>query len=166
MNFDETPTIGSGSSGDGGKELFLKLKDGESVRGLFQGEPRVFTAIWDGQTYVETPKADGGKFRFSVNILVEENGKWTAKIFEQGAVVYSSLKDLNEEYPLEDTLVKITRNGEKTETTYSILPVPPKAQPDEKTLKKIKEIPLHSLEKKKPLTNHAAKFNEAETLPF
>lgn len=120
-------------SGEDGKS-FLKLKDKESVKGVFRGDPYEFKKHWkDNRPLMCTgpgcplcasdPKKPSFKFR--LNILVNENGQYVSKIFEQGWTVYCQLKDLNADYPLENTVVKITRSGSGVnDTSYSILPAP------------------------------------------
>ena len=164
MKFDqETPQKGEGSG------LFIRLKDKESVIGLFQGEPRVFYARWNGKTYEECPRSEAGAgFRFKVNLLVNEGpGKWVAKIFEQGATVYETLKGVNAEYPLEETVIKITRSGStKDDTSYSILPT--KSQPTDEQMAAMKKIELNPLESKGKEPGFAPEpnFESSDEIPF
>lgn len=115
---------------------FLKLKDKESVRGVFRGDPYDFKKHWTG-TRSEVClgqgcalcAADPGKkpsFRFRINILVkDEKGAYVSKIFEQGWTVYLQLADLHKVYPLDKTVMRITRSGSgQNDTHYSILPEP------------------------------------------
>lgn len=162
MKFTEDPQ----TNNSGG--LFIKLKDGESVQCVLRGEPKVFYVQWENGKSSECSKgAKGAKFRFRINAIVNEDKKYVAKILEQGAVMYSDLKALNEEYPLEETLVKITRHGTGTDTTYTVMPT--RQQPDEKTLKLIELVELQSLESKEkgekdfgPEPN----FDDNENIPF
>lgn len=162
MKFTEDPQ----TNNSGG--LFIKLKDGESVTGIFRGEPKVFYVQWNNGKSSECSKgAEGAKFRFRINIVVNEDKKYVAKILEQGALVYSDLKALNEEYPLEETLVKITRNGTGTDTTYTVMPM--RAQPDSKTLSAIALVELNSLESKEKTEKDFGpepNFDENEHIPF
>ena len=118
---------------ESGPSKFLKMKASESVRGIFKGEPHDFKQHWlDGKGYLcigdECVHCKAGipaKFRFRLNLILKENGAFTAKIFEQGWIVYEMLKALHEaDYDLEKHMMKITRNGTGTDTTYSIVPVP------------------------------------------
>lgn len=108
----------------GGSKNFLKLKDKESVQGIFMGELHEFFVLWGNNKSREvqegTPEA---KFRFRVNFISKEGAVYVPKIFEQGSIVYKQLRELHEEYDLEKTMVKITRNGLGTDTTYSLLPL-------------------------------------------
>jgi hypothetical protein len=132
--------------GEGGN-LFLKLKDGESVTGVFRGEIYEFYSRWDGNrskvTSVDDPE---GKSRFRLNFVTKEENKLVAKIWEFGVGIYNQLADLNEDYSLEETKVKITRRGTGTDTTYNILPTKDKL--DEKALNAIAEVGLQVLEHK------------------
>lgn len=119
MKFDKAPEIS-----DGGSKTFLKLKNGDSVKGVFRGDVYEFFCKWDGQKSVACAETDEkARFRFRINFVMKENGAFTSKIWEQGAVVYNQLKDLHSEYDLTKTLVTIKRSGSDLTTTYSILPV-------------------------------------------
>lgn len=112
---DELPNTGG---------TFLKLKDGESITGVFRGDIYEFFERWDGKKRtVVNPKDAGAKFRFRINFVVFENGQPVSKIFEQGKAVYFSLGDLNETCDLDKTKVRIARRGSgPMDTEYSILP--------------------------------------------
>ena len=136
----DLPETGSGSNN------FLKLKDKESVVGIFRGEPRDFFAMWDGKKYVEVAEDDpNGFFRFKINFVVKEGSNYVAKIFENGSQVYKQLAELHTEYDLQETTVKITRNGTGTDTSYSILPLL-KTPPSKETLAFLKKLELLPLE--------------------
>lgn len=131
-----------------GSSLFLKLKDGESVSGMFRGEVYEFYAKWEGnRSHVTNPLDQEAKVRFRLNFVMKEDSKLVAKIWEFGLVVYNQLADLDAEYPLEETKVKITRRGTGTDTTYSILPLV-KEKIDPKTMTAILSVPLNHLEHK------------------
>ncbi len=113
---------------------FVRLKDGESVKGVLRGEPYEFRTHWIGQrtelcTGPECVNCKAGSkssFRFRVNFIVRgEDGKFTPRIFEQGWKMYKDLNGLNTEYDLERTVIKITRHGAgKNDTTYAVVPLP------------------------------------------
>ncbi len=125
---------GGGESED--SKNYVRLKDGETVTGVFAGEIYEFSKHWV-MNRSEVCKGDGcplcissgkrGSFRFRINLVVKTpqgpHGL-EPKIFEQGWKFYKQLRELNEEYPIEDTIVKITRQGSQmNDTTYSVLPV-------------------------------------------
>jgi hypothetical protein len=146
----------------GGSKNFLKLKDKESVEGIFFGEIHEFSQVWDGgKSFVVpegTPKAS---FRFRVNFIMKEGSVYSAKIFENGAIVYRQLGELHEEYDLPSTVVKITRNGTGTDTTYSILPLLKKTVTPE--LKEhLKTVELQELETKKDQSTNGP----SDDIPF
>lgn len=141
--------------GDGDSNHFVRLKDKEWVKGIFRGELSEFKKHWaNGKTEFCTGAAncpycvEGNKpsFRFRLNLItVDPSGGYVAKIFEQGWVVYCQLRDLNKDYPLEKTIVKITRSGTNmNDTSYSILPVPNGAVTAE-IESKIKSVPLQDV---------------------
>lgn len=108
----------------GGSKNFLKLKDKESVSGIFMGELHEFFVMWEnGKSRVVSDGDEGAKFRFRVNFVIKEGAVYVPKIFEQGLTVYRQLSELNDEYGLESIVVKITRNGIGTDTAYSLLPL-------------------------------------------
>jgi hypothetical protein len=136
MKFKE----GSGGTIDG--KDFLSLKDGTSVRGVFAGEPHEFKQHWSsaGRSVLCTADltavpCEGCKvsdtppnFRFSLNFILNENGVYVAKVWQQGWKVYKQLRALNEDYKLDRTVVKITRTGStKNDTSYAVLPLPGEA---------------------------------------
>lgn len=129
----------------GGKQDYIKLKDKESVVGVFVGEPFEFYTQWEnGKPRVVPEGTAGAGFRFRLNFVVKEGPTFTPKIFENGVTVYRQLGDLNDEYEgLENIYVKITRNGTGTDTTYSILPS--KQQIKKEEIAHIKTLKLHDL---------------------
>ncbi len=128
----DLPQAGSGSTS------YLKLKDKESVVGVFQGMPHEFYATFKDGKYVEEP---GGKFRFKINFVIKEGTTFVPKIFEQGQVVYEQLGALHDEYGLDSVTVKITRRGEKLDTSYDILPLRGEISAETKAV--LKSIKLH-----------------------
>lgn len=145
MKFTRRETLGSGQG-----DLFLKFKDGESKVGILRGEVYEFYQVWaNGKSSLVDKDAAGAKPRFRLNFLTKEAGEQTmaAKIFEFGIPVYSQLADINEEYDLSQTTVKITRKGIGLDTVYSILPLL-KQTPTAAQLKTIAAIPLKILDHK------------------
>lgn len=168
MNFPEV------ESGGNGKDL-LKMKGGDTVTGIFRGDPHIFRQHWDGgRSYLCQGKdqcdfcknGDKPKFRFAINFLVKEGNGYVAKIFEQSYGTYLDLKALHESgYKLESTVVQIKRVGDDKNTTrYSLIPSP--KQPGD--LKKLDEVPLHNLSNKE--TNAASAGGETlageDDIPF
>lgn len=135
---------------DGEKIPFIKLKDGEKILGVFRGDLYEFFQVWESKEVFDHP-TKGASFRFRVNFITKDGTAYVAKVLEQGATVYNMLKDLNETYPLEETVVEVRRMGStKDDTRYSILPVPPKNQPTEASWKIINSVKLIDLKHKKP----------------
>lgn len=164
MKFTEDAPSGVG----GGSGKFLKLGDGESVYCVLRGDIKVSYSRWTGTTYEPAKKGEeGASMRFKVNAIVAEDKKPVAKILEGGGHLYFDLKGINEEYPLEDTMIKITRTGVKQNTRYSVIVAGPKAQPDAKTMEAIQAVQLHSLESKsKAQTSDVPNFDDSEDVPF
>lgn len=122
------PEINTNSVG----KFLLKLKPGESVTGVFKGDPAMFYQHFTGGRSSECPGrnvcqqcASGEKasWRFRLNFIAQDStGAWSVKVFEQGRRVYTQLVEINKENPLEHTRVKITRIGADKQTTYQIMP--------------------------------------------
>lgn len=155
---------GNGAGGD----LFLKLKDGESKIGVCRGELYEFFQVWEnGRSRIAEPDEKGAKSRFRLNFVSYENGKFVARIWEFGLTVYNQLAEINEEYPLEKTKLKVTRKGTGTDTVYMILPML-KEPISPKALKDLDGVALNALAhpeaKEKPGTFESEM--EHDDLPF
>jgi hypothetical protein len=156
MNFPEV----KGGKGSGGIDsgLFLKLKDGDKVQGVFMGDPTIFRQHWiggrssacPGKAECEHCKAgDKAKFRFRINFLTKVDGVWLAKVFENGYGMYLDLKEMHENaYDLPTTLVALSRVGEKTDTKYRVFPVKDNGGLKAQDFKKIAAVPLNELSEK------------------
>lgn len=157
MQFPSTPSTDS-------KSNFLKLKSGESVTGVFRGDTMEFYAKWENKKTVIVPEGeDGGKFRFRINFITKENGTLVAKIWEQGAMTYNMLKELNTEYELQNTFVKITRHGDGLDTIYTIMPA--KAQFTQESENAVATVKLNDLNIKTKITGSAGPRDDDE-IPF
>lgn len=156
-------------------KYFLRLKSGDSVKGVFRGEPYDFKQHWVNQrgSVCEgdgCPHCKEGKkpsFRFRLNFVLSENGAMVAKIFEQGWMVYESLRSLHgADYDLEKTVVQITRHGSGQDTTYSVIPLQgAKGQVTEGFEKQLGAVALHNLIS--PTEDAAGDFAESDDgVPF
>lgn len=151
------PEQSSGSKG------YVKLRDKESVTGIFRGDPREFFVVWKDGKSIEVPEGTAGsKFRFRINFVVKEGASYVPKIFEQGQVVYEQLSAFHQEYDLEKTVMKITRNGEKLDTSYTIMPLrDPVAPATEVVLSTLKYHDLKGKASEAPMDN----WTESEPPP-
>ena len=105
--------------------IFIKLKDGQAVSGVFAGDPYIFYSIFkDPKEYQE--KVKGSSLKFKVNFVIKnQDGSFALKIFQQGNTFLKDLLEMREEYGL-DYVYKIKRKGTgKDDTKYHILPVKP-----------------------------------------
>ncbi len=146
MNFQKREIPKSDSGGG----TFFKLKDGESVNGICRGEIYEFFRKWEGgKSHLVDNSDPKAQSAFRINIIVQEGHVFKAKTWEFGLTIYNQLADINDEYPLSSTKIKVTRRGTGTDTIYAILPllkepIPPLA------LKEINAVPLNMLQHKVP----------------
>ncbi len=148
----------------GGSKNFLKLKDKESVTGIFMGDLHDFFVLWEnGKTRVVPEGTSDAKFRFKVNFVAKEGAVYVPKIFEQGLTVYRQLAELHDEYGLDQIVVKVTRNGTGNDTTYSLLPLL-KQTITKETMAHLKSLELLPLESKEQ--QNQKKHNEDDELGF
>lgn len=161
MNLPDVPEPESSS------KTFLKLKDGESLRGVFIGEMYIFYTKWVNGKSIETESKDPeGKVRFRNNIALVDplTHELTVKIWEFPWSVFAIIREINFEYPLETIKVKITRTGTGVDTTYSVLPlVSPKDLLTKEKITAINSMPLLPLVKPKDLKS---KPHDPDEIPF
>lgn len=146
MNFNHSKPAQEQS--EKGNDLFVKLKDGQSVSGILAGDPYVYHKKWEnGKSVPCEDGEEGASFAFRINLVVNENKTLVPKILDKGWKVYAQLKALTERgYDLSKTAVSIGRTGSgKSDTVYTVLPLPPNAQPSEQMIQKIKELKLVDL---------------------
>lgn len=153
---------------NGGSKNFLKLKDKESVTVIFRGEPHEFYIAWENnKSKIVEKGSPRAQFRFRINVILKENGTLVSKVWEQGATVYNMLRDFNEEVDLEQTFLKISRNGEGKQTSYTLIPTT-KTKMTKELQAQIDAIPLQALEhKEKPADGVEHNLDgEEEVVPF
>jgi len=144
----------------GGPNHFIRLKDGEDVRGILRGEIREAWVIWENKKKIEVNEGDpGARFNFQVNMVVKEGTSYVAKILEGGPQIYKQLANLSKDWELENTVIIIRRDGIELNTEYTVNPAPPKQQAPKEALEFIQTIELHDLapqtEQKREVKNHA-----------
>lgn len=148
------PDVGGGANGGLGKGTFLKLKDGDRVKAIFRGDPKVFRQHWingrsllcSGKECGACAEGDKSKFRFRINVLVQQEGVWVAKVFEQGYGMFKDLKEMHEnEYDLEQTCLMLSRSGTGADTEYRIIPAKDNGGIKPPDFKKLAAIPLNEL---------------------
>lgn len=163
MNFSQTPSEGSAGN-------FLKIKAGEFALGVFRGSPHEFYNLWENGKSKEVPQGTlGARFRFKINFVTKVNGQHTPVVWEQGPTVYNQLKDFNKDFPLEKTIVKISRTGStKDDTTYTILPLPKGSEVTPQLEETLAALKLNDLkaEAKPQETFAPAAVSLEEELPF
>ncbi len=150
---------------------FLKLKDGDVFMGVFRGEPHEFHVRWENSKSIPClPSNANAKFRCRLNFVVKDaEGKYVPRIWEIGPRVYNQLKELNVDWKLDKTVVKVSRKGKGlNDTEYSITPT--KAVVDDKLEALLSQVVL--LDLKEGLSPQVANANAPaavdmhEELPF
>jgi hypothetical protein len=158
--------------------LFVKLKDKQSIKGIFRGEIFDFKQHWTRSAQGDRSQVCKGQgcpicavspkkptFKFRVNFVTTENGAFIARIFESNAGVYVTLRDMAKAgYNLEKTKVQITRNGEGRDTKYTILPVansPLTTQHEQE----IAKVVLHDLTQMQDASQGARSMPNYESTP-
>lgn len=136
------------SGGGSGKDDFLKLKDGDKINVVFRGEIYEFYQIWvfGGEKQIFDHRVKGSSARFKANVVLTPiQGQPVVKIWEFGTMVYNQLADINEVYPLEKTVVRISRTGStKDNTSYGVLPI----LSESVSLSILEKVKLHVLNNK------------------
>lgn len=168
----EFPEVSNGSGGMSGKN-FLKMKDGESVRGVFRGVPVIFRQHWSNGRGIVCPgkacdlcaEKNKALFRFRLNFVMQEGGQYVSRIVEQGWQFFNALKELNEEYPLENHVVKISRSGTGSDTKYQVIPTPNGLLANG-TKKAVEAVQLHELSPFAEAKEEEAVALADEDLPF
>ncbi len=108
--------------------IFVRLQnDGDTVVGVFCGEPYAKEVYWDGQKYCDAAPEAGGKMslRVSLNFYVPSEG--AMKIIEGGTAWFKDLLEVREKYGTDKWIFEVKRRGKKGDpkTKYSILPEKP-----------------------------------------
>ncbi len=138
------------STGSGGGK-FLKIEIGQSVKGVFRGEPQIYYRKWPkGGVKVESDvPAAGFDERYKVNFVTQEDGVFVAKIFDCNVYIYNQIADINESMDIETIKCKISRQSAGKGSTYMILPII-KEVISAKALAEIEAIELIPLGKQPP----------------
>ncbi len=145
----EWETLEKTSEETNGSGMFLNLKDGDEVLGVFRGPPKTFYSVYTDKTHTEhVERVKGSSLRFKINVITKNAlDEYEAKVWTAGAKVRDALLAVRNEYGLEDVLYKIKRTGSgKEDTSYSILF---KAKLTPKEVEEVDKIALLSLEKTK-----------------
>ncbi len=156
------PKFDKQEKGHDGPSVFLRLKDGESVNGVFVGELYEFYIKWNnGKSQIVPQQDPEGKRRYRCNIVVPEGTGLVCKVWEFGPMICEQLSDINEVYALGETKIRIVRKGTGTDTVYMLLPLlkePLNAQQKQA----IANVQLNVLNPKPTPKNHAPGASQGE----
>jgi hypothetical protein len=134
--------------GSGG--IFFKPDDGETVVLIPRGATYMFYSEYDSKKASDKWFAGASK-RYRINVVLKENDRLVAKIWEFGVLVnntWAELQEDTEKKDIEGIAFKVTRRGLGKDTTYVIRELKEKEQPSPEKLKEIMAVPLHVLEHK------------------
>lgn len=119
-----------------GGDLYLKLKDGDSVKLRIASEPAIFTN--------EFPQQDGSvkiTERFAWVVFNRNENK--AQVYAAGKSVYGQIADLVDEWgDPQEFDVTIKRSGEGLETKYGVVPSPKSVDLTKEELAEVKAVDL------------------------
>ena len=100
---------------------YVKIKDGESVIGVFQGDPVSFYSIFGDKANTRyEEQVEDSTFKFLVNFLVKEKDGWAPKIFQGSLAVLKTILEAKKKYGL-DVVMEIKRNGTGKDTRYMFM---------------------------------------------
>lgn len=128
------------SDGNGGG-AFLKIEDGKSVNGVFRGELYTFYQSWPqgGTKQIYDVPTAGASMRFKANVVIFEDGKFVAKVWEFPVTVNNMLYEIAGELDITKTKCKISRLGSGKKTQWMVFPLGPL---DAKALKQVEAVEL------------------------
>lgn len=125
----------------------IKLEAGESVYGVFLGDPKVYYLAYDKATKQATeysePYGDANE-RFKWNLAVKEGDQWKVRIYN-GPIGFGKAVDENIERFGQETLFEIKREGTGMKTRWHIFYV--KDQPSKEEMEEIKKLETFDLKK-------------------
>jgi hypothetical protein len=171
MKFEDL-SIRSGGS-------FIKIKEGESIRGVCRGTAYRYDMHWPTGAKTSTlcsgadcelcKAGDKKRKRFKVNFIVLENGVYVAKVLENGNELWEQLVALSASgYVMDKTMIAITRKGIGKESRYTALPVPNGTlAPDKEAL--VSQVPLNEIAPKlgdKTKTDTETEKTVGDEIPF
>lgn len=150
-----------------GTKTFLQIKDGDTIKAVFVGDSVKYYSKWENKKELSSPTLlDGYSERYKSNVIVNENGELTTKIWSFSGATRDKLADIDSTYPLDQTLVKITRTGSsKEDTDYKVLALVGPLGLTTAQLEAIKKMPRLDMDSKseKLVTTAKETFQE---LPF
>jgi hypothetical protein len=166
------------SNGEGGK--FLKLENNAPVNGIVRGDVLKFYQDWQkGQDKKVFDKpTPGASPRFKTNLVVFEDGKFVAKIWEYPPMVSNLLADLEEAgHDLDTTILQIKKIKKGDQTTYSVVTLAgDKNKLSAKHIKELNEVELNPLTivqtnsasaaESAKIKNHAPSSDSEDSVPF
>ncbi len=170
MKFERVQ-MSQGSKDGGGS--FLKIEDNSSVNILVRGDVLKYYQNWPrgGEKLVFDKPTAGAKPRFKVNVIIHEDGKFVAKVWDFPPTVSNMLADIAEAYDLSQTKIKISKDKFGDKTSYRVMPLA-NEKLTAKHLKEINAVELNTLTisptetgPKEPLKSYAPGDDDGD-LPF
>lgn len=115
------------------RENFIKIQPGGSIDGLLRGKIYSFRSHFIegggggdctgvGCPICKAHPANRTSFKFRVNFISSENGKYVAKIWEAPGRAYDTLTALSTKVDFDKTPITIMKTGTGKDTNYTIIP--------------------------------------------
>lgn len=135
--------IAQQSEGSGTGGAFLRMDTGDSVNAVIRGDVHKYWQIWPqgGTKQVFDEPTAGSQLRFKVNVVINEDGQFVAKIWDFPAATNNMLFEIQKEVDLEKTKIKLSRVGQGKKKSWMIIPLGPL---DAKALKQVEAVELLS----------------------
>lgn len=122
MSWNEANEMQQRYSGGSGTGKFINLKDGDSFKGVFCGDPLVRQVVWNGSRTVPYDPSEhiekDAKAKFALNVYDTEAK--SMRIFEMSGTTFGELSKVHKENgeTLANIIVSVSRRGAMKDTIY------------------------------------------------
>lgn len=156
---------------------FVRLKDGQSVQGVFAGEPVQFYHKFSDKAFYRD-YVKGAGYRFRINFVTkDQDGKMVAKVFEGGRRIADAIMELKNEIGLEKVFLIKRQGSEMNNTSYSLIPKSDLTAEQKTALAAVTLVDLNPEYGEQPADEHSTdvvpdavqgleELKEAESIPF
>jgi len=127
MSWDKANEMQQRYSGGSSTGKFINLKDGDSFKGVFCGDPLVRQVVWNGSRTVPYDPSEhlekDSKAKFALNVY-DVDAK-TMRIFEMSSTTFGELSKVHKANgeSLANIIVSVSRRGSDKSTIYWVAKV-------------------------------------------